>query len=334
MEVPVRYRPVLPSTFLLFVLLMSLSSCKNPPEAKPGESPQAEEKGSPEEGEDAAATPEPSQEPPEDPKAQPPAEEVPSQPEEANALEVPEGFVQASPRQTELLKLAMQNVAADELDAAVMTLLTLADEGPASLEQMVGLLVLAEIYMMEEKPEKGLKQLLKRRDRFPANAELEVAIGQLQVNAGQNDEAIASLMRALELEPARLEISAALVALVSQKDDPELLSKAQKMHERALSASIELLKDPRTDAEVLVAILESATMVQDPRLLEVYGALLSHEEVAVVALSLEALVNAANPPVVLPLVRAARESEERELVQQGLDEAIKYLEQAQGAAEQ
>lgn len=287
-------------TSLTLVALM-LTGCQKPVDVK------EEAKGS---GEKSAA---------------PDAVEAAPQPVAAEpAATAPAALAQGTDDQKKLLRSALGQVDANELDAAAMTLLVLVKDGPDSLEKLIAFIVLAEIYLTEENFERGITRLEEHRSAFPPTAEYEDALARLYLGAKKMDEGAAALRRAVKADPSRLDLIAKLTHLLHDKGDDDGAKEESALYDKSLNVSFELLRGKEAPLEARVGIIEVFATVRDPRISAVLVEMLAAEDIAIVSAALESIVNSGSKDAV-PGMRARAELEERAQVKAGLNDAADYL---------
>lgn len=263
----------------------------------------------------------------------------PSAPQEADVATAPEGKPQApaalaagTDDQKKLLTSALEQVAANELDAAAMGLLVLIKDGPDSLEKLISFIVLAEIYLTEERFDRGIERLEEHRSAFPPTAEYDDALSRLYVGANRLDEGIVALRRAVDSDPARLDLLARLTQLLHDHGDDAGAKAAATRYDQSLEVSFALLRGKDTPIEARLGTLELFGTLRDPRISTVLVEMLGAEDLSIVSAALESIVNSGSKDAV-PGLRARAESEERAQVKEGLLDAANYLEAMEGVPE-
>ena len=235
-------------------------------------------------------------------------------------------FEPGSEQQQQLMEGAMDLIQQDNLDMAVVYLISLIEDTPEmSLEKLIGYIVLAEVYRNEAQFDKALTRLQEAEKSFPPSYEIYVSMAEIHLTSNQIPEAIEAYKKALEVDPLQLSTHAELVYLAAAAGDTTTFEAAIATYESALEQITVVLNNKRTPTETLVYVLQALTGLRDERLTDPLLGLLGHEDLMVVGTTLEILINAGYKNA-LPQLNDIASGQTDPTLQQAYAQAIEVLE--------
>jgi hypothetical protein len=236
-----------------------------------------------------------------------PAEQAPVEGSSGEGTRLVTEFAPAGEGQNELFELAADAMRAGRQDAAITALLTLSETAEPSEVRGRGMLLLAAIYLEQERHDQVMRVLSDLRASAPPMAQLEYMLGLSHEGMGDIPAATTSLRNATRIDSAYLPPYIELIRVFQEHDRPADAEEISILFERQVARMGEELDSSAPKAQKQAVLERLAEVQPDERVSRAAARGVDDEDDQVALYALAALVQIGTPSAI-PTLRAIVEN--------------------------
>jgi len=254
-----------------------------------------------------------------------PAEQVPVEGSSNDGARLVTEFAPASEGQNELFELAADAMRAGRQDAAITALLTLSETTEPSEVRGRGMLLLAAVYLEQERHDQVMRVLNSLRASAPPMAQLEYMLGLSHEGMRDIPAATTSLRNATRIDSAYLPPYIELARVFQEHDRPADAEEISILFERQVARMGEELDSAASRAEKQTVLERLAEVQPDERVSRAAARGVDDDDEQVALYALAALVQIGTPSAV-PALRTIVENPRNADHAQLATVALEYIE--------
>lgn len=235
-------------------------------------------------------------------------------------------FAAGSERQNELFGLAADALRAGRQDAAITALLTLGETTEPSEVRGRGMLLLAAIYLEQERHDQVLRVLNELRTTAPPMAQLEYMLGLSQEGMGDIPAATTSLRNATRIDSSYLPPYIELARVFQEHDRGSDAEEINLLFERQVARMGEELDSAAAPAQKQAVLERLAEVQPDERVSRAAARGVDDEDNQVALYAIAALVQIGTPSAI-PTLQAVVENPRNAELAQLATVAMEYIQE-------